>query len=390
MANNNKDTNPVVSNNKVSYRSYAQVTKGHWIHHLSANSPSGVTLPDTILNSTPEFTPVFRHGSEEYSVFYDLTYEEADPTIFHNQARQSFPIGYEVVLNSEQACQQAYAKPLQLSEMHSIPVFWSLLPDQEVTRVGLSQLPILSCHELESRLYKCLSQYSKILQLGLYEEPNGRWFGSRGFVVLSKTVGKDFVTLEYRMHWGTTVHPDCRCFNCDRLEYIASACLFPMNLFHHKKSKLNSGELASAKEVLATSKSKASTRKSSPKQITKTAQPTKNNIPPPVAFPPVKNKNGSDSGVKKISQHIKGVQPTKIGESLEKENNNNIKQDLSKKDSGAHSGDHVFRKQEGITTSPPSLKLTGVLVGGHLIPSDNDDEDYHASEEAGRCALSLL
>ncbi|KAI9490983.1 hypothetical protein BDB00DRAFT_734486, partial [Zychaea mexicana] len=158
--------------------------------------------------------PLFRRGSEEFSIFYDVTGDKLGPKAFFDAARARFPTGVglgrlthrdkgrvlvEIILNSEQSCTQACETPLQVTDEVSYTATRSLPPDNEVFRVTLDKLPIIPLVDLEKGLRSCLSQYGRILHLGLYDDVNGGWFCGRGFAVLCKLPTDDFAPLTHRM-----------------------------------------------------------------------------------------------------------------------------------------------------------------------------------------------
>ncbi|KAI9489202.1 hypothetical protein BDB00DRAFT_876673 [Zychaea mexicana] len=178
----------------VSFRSYAQATKGHCITTLGQVTGSEYLTNTTSANNSTDDTaqaltsqPLFRRGSEEFSIFYDVTGDKLGPKAFFDAARARFPTGVglgrlthrdngrvlvEIILNSEQSCTQACETPLQVTDEVSYTATRSLPPDNEVFRVTLDKLPIIPLVDLEKGLRSCLSQYGRILYLGLYDDVN--------------------------------------------------------------------------------------------------------------------------------------------------------------------------------------------------------------------------
>ncbi|KAG2217760.1 hypothetical protein INT45_005481 [Circinella minor] len=176
------------SGSNITFRSYAQVTKGLNITLLYQTSLAtrGSDFGSHAYSgsNTPLFpSTLYRQSSEQYSVFYDVTGIGLSYQTHHENERTIL----EIILESEESSTKACATPLIVDSNHTFQAVQSLPPDLRVIHVSLSQIPILAKNKLESSLRESLSKFGKVLQLGFDEEAGSNWFNSRGFAILSQS-----------------------------------------------------------------------------------------------------------------------------------------------------------------------------------------------------------
>ena len=90
----------------------------------------------------------------------------------------------------------------------SYPAVRSLPPDHQV----IKELPIIPRDAFETVLRSCLSPYGNALQMCLYEEPSGGWFGGRSFAILGRLPNTQYADLTHRMCWNNSDTENTRSF----------------------------------------------------------------------------------------------------------------------------------------------------------------------------------
>ncbi|CDH52551.1 predicted protein [Lichtheimia corymbifera JMRC:FSU:9682] len=142
---------------------------------------------------------LLRRGTEEFSVFFDLSSHSIHENEFFKAARSLLPdwdvgIGmiqhrdkgrllYELTMPNEQCCAFVVREGVTVGDIH-LPAVRSLHPTRKLTKLELEKLPTcLPINDLEQRLRAALSQFGSVVQLGLYRATEG-WFQGYGYAVL--------------------------------------------------------------------------------------------------------------------------------------------------------------------------------------------------------------
>lgn len=179
---------------------YAHVTKKSTVTPLSSFASSDIQeVLATVSSSGDVPVHLLRRGTEDYSVLFDVSAHPVKFKTFCVAARQLFPsqetgLGLithkdwgctivEMSLLDEDACSFAMAQGATVNG-HTFHGVRALRSDHKLTRLELSQLPLISSRDLEIGLRECLSLFGHVLHLGLYYEPHGGWFMGKGYVGL--------------------------------------------------------------------------------------------------------------------------------------------------------------------------------------------------------------
>lgn len=241
-------------------------------------------------------------------MLFEIPTGKIKPAKFYSAACKALPVGVglgmlthrvnnqvivEAVLDSESTCSRIISSGLVVDDQLTLYPVRPLPPDYEVTRLKLSQLPILPKTELEAGLRRSLTPFGQVVQLGLYEETNGGWFLGRSYAVLVHRPGQHYQELCHRISYGVVgttersfyatwenmgtycrychetdhsiqacpTRPVRTCYNCHRPGHIAVACPHPPSALAHKKPRVAISETSKAPALSATRKKPLSSKR---------------------------------------------------------------------------------------------------------------------------------
>ncbi|KAI8376483.1 uncharacterized protein BYT42DRAFT_615214 [Radiomyces spectabilis] len=299
--------------------SYAQIAKnavsrnGRRHQYLTTLNTCASTAVRQQLNSvsTTGQIPVpylLRRGTEDHSVFFDVSPHPIKEADFFTAARNLVPnwdigIGmiphreegrliYEMTMPNQQTCDSIVQQGLQVDGYH-YPAICSLPLTKKIIKLELERLPTsLPAKELEEGLRAALSPFGSVLHLGLYRATAG-WFQGYGCAVLANDEGDDIASgLSHRIEFGlvgSTIrhfyatwkdmgaycrycHDDTHtidacptlpaqgCFNCSRRGRKATDCPHPHREQPRKTPKVSHAHDAASNPRPTNSKQSAQTQ----------------------------------------------------------------------------------------------------------------------------------